>query len=154
MICVTLTWHEIYMGAAVGILRRIASLKRGETNKVQNKDFGWHTDIEGALAELAFAKAFNLHWNGSVNTFKVPDVGTIQIRHTQYPDGRLVVHDYDDDNTVHVLVTGTHPNYSIHGWLTGGQAKQQCFWDDPTGKFPAYFVPQAHLMPIDQIGFQ
>ncbi len=37
---IILTPYEIYMAASVGVARRLASLKRGETNKVNNKDFG------------------------------------------------------------------------------------------------------------------
>lgn len=137
------------MAATVGVMRRLASLNRGETNKINNKDFGWHTDIEGACAECAFAKGMGWFWDGSVNTFKRPDVGIIQVRHTQYPKGCLAFRVGDDEDDRFVLVTGTHPEYTIRGWLFGHEIMRDEWIYDDSGKQPkVWFAPQEHLRPI------
>lgn len=148
---VTLTQYEIYIASFVGSARRVASLKRGETNKVQNKDFGWHTDIEGAAAEMALAKALNIFWGGSVNTFKLPDVGGLQVRHTQHENGCLIVRKGDDLDAVFVLVTGSHPHYKISGWTFGRDAMKDCYVRDPNSNYPAWFVPQSDLVSMGEL---
>ncbi|MEO2054715.1 MAG: hypothetical protein ABGX83_05390 [Nitrospira sp.] len=148
---VTLSSYEIYMAACVGVARRLASFKRGETNKVQNKDFGWHSDIEGACAEMAFAKYLGVFWDGSVNTFKRPDVGNIQVRHTQHERGCLIIRGADIDSQVFVLITGHHPKFEICGWIVGRDAKREEYARDPHGKYPAWFVPAKELRPIAEI---
>jgi hypothetical protein len=145
---VRLTQYEIYMGSCVGSARMLASLKRGQTNKVQNKDFGWHSDIEGACAEIVVAKALNVYWGGSVNTFKLPDVAGVQVRHTQLDDGCLIVRSDDSDSEIFVLVTGSHPDYEIRGWCSGLDAKKKGTERNPGGNFPAWFVEQSQLEDI------
>jgi len=145
---VILTYHEVYMGACIGVARQLASLRRGETNKVQNVDFGWHSNIEASCAELALAKHLGVFWDGSINTFKEPDVGCLQVRHTQLTDGCLILRNRDDAETRYVLVVGTHPEYLIVGWAWGGVVMRDKFLRDPGGKYPAWFVPQVELQPI------
>jgi hypothetical protein len=148
---IELSFHEIYMAACIGVARRLASLKRNETNKVQNKDFGWHTDIEAACAELAVAKFLNIHWDGSINTFKKPDLSnSLQIRHTQLINGCLILRNQDCPHSKYVLVTGTHPQYKIAGYINGKDGMQDKFLRDPGGNYPAWFVPQDYLKPLNQ----
>lgn len=141
---IELTGYEIYIGACVGVARRLASLKRGETNKVNNLDFGWHSDIEGALAELVVAKLLGIYWNGSVNTFKAPDLAQIQVRHTQHANGSLIFRPGDATEDRFVLVTGTHPDYIVRGWLDGADCNLDEYWRDDVPK-AAWFVPQRAL---------
>jgi len=150
---VTLTEYEIYMGASVGTLRTLASLKRGETNKVQNRDFGWHSDIESACSEIAFAKYSGIYWGGSVNTFKAPDVGLAQVRHTQHKTGRLIIRHNDSPTDYYVLVIGTHPDYTVHGYILGSEGMKDEYLDNPikTEKGEAFFVPQRALLDIDDL---
>ena len=144
---VTLSFHEVYMAATIGVARMLASMKRGETNKVQNKDFGWHTDIESACAELAVAKHLGVFWDGSINTFKAPDIGrNIQVRHTQHKNGCLILRGADSPSEVYILVTGYHPKYEIRGYIKGEDGMRPEFLRDPNGKFPAWFVPQYNLI--------
>ena len=152
---VILSWYEIFMGAEVGLARMIASMKMSGTNKVNNKDFGWHSDIEGALAEVAVAKHLNIFWDGSVNTFKRPDVGSLQIRHTQHKNGCLIVRRGDSDDEIYVLVTGTHPEDELRGFMHGFEAKVDEFWRNVDGKVtsPAWFVPQSRLTKMELLGW-
>lgn len=150
---VKLEFYEIYMGATVGVARRLASLKRGKTNKVENKDFGWHTDIESACAEVAVAKHLNIFWDGSINTFSLPDVGEFQVKHTQHPKGRLIIRKDLDPDFHYILVTGTHPHYTLHGFLLGAEGMKDEYLENPnnTKDGEAFFVPRDALKAIDEI---
>lgn len=150
---VVLDYWEILMGQTVGCHRRMESINRGETNKVQNKDFGWHTDIESTLAEIAVAKYLNIYWGGHVNSFKAPDVGPYQVRHTQHKKGRLIIRDNDPPEEIYVLVTGTHPKYTIRGYMRGIDGMKPEYRDNPIKKpnAEAWCVPQSVLRPIEEL---
>lgn len=139
------------MGATIGVARRMASLRRGQTNKVQNRDFGWHSDIEAACAEIALAKVLGVYWGGGVNTFHDADAGLFQVRHTQLENGCLIVREADSDYERFVLVRGTHPTYEIPGWLLGADAKTERFARAPGGHMPAWFVPATELRPVSEL---
>jgi len=145
---VQLTKSEMYFAALVGVRRNIASFQVQSTNKVKNKDFGWHIDIEAACAEMAVAKHFNLYWDGSVNTFKLPDVGGFQVRHTQKLDGCLIVRPSDSDREMYLLIVGSSPVYFIVGWCYGHEAKQEQYVVGYNDMPPAWFVPQEYLHDI------
>jgi hypothetical protein len=146
---VKLSNFELYVAAMVGVRRNFT--KSGLTNKVNNKDFGWHCDIEGAAAEMAFAKCFNLYWNFSVNTFKtMPDVDKFEIRHTQRKDGKLIIRPSDireGNVTSYCLVVGTSPEYRVCGWINDVDAvKDERNWMKGFNNMPdAWFVPQDRL---------
>lgn len=143
---VKLNTDELSMATLVGIRRRIESLHAGrKNNHGYSGDDAWFIDIEGACAELALAKFLGLFWDGSVNTFKRPDVGSIQVRHTKYRDGCLIVRNPDADDEIHVLVRGEAPNYEIVGWISGKDARKRGKLRAPSGRPPAYFVDQENL---------
>lgn len=147
---VELQWYEIQMGAYVGIARHIRSFKLSQTNKVQNKDFGWHTDIEGACAEVATAKYLNIYWDGSVDTFKLPDVGNFQVKHTQHPGGSLIFRKELDPSYFYILVTGSRPLYTLRGFMLGEKCMKDEYLSNPnnTKNGEAFFFPQNKLWDI------
>lgn len=150
-VIIKLQRYEILMGANTGVMRMLASICSPQKNKVKNKDFGWHSDVEGACAEVAFAKYMRLYWDGSINTGKAPDVGGYQVRHSE-PDGNsLIVRSSDSDDQVFVLVTGKAPTFTIRGYLFGREAKHDQYIRDPGDKYPAWFVPQDKLKPIEEL---
>ena len=147
---VKLTWHEAAIGAEIGKLRRLTSIKNGRSQTAGAK-LGWTEDIEGACAELALAKYLGIYWNGSVDTFKSqPDVGELEVRHTSYPNGKLIVRPHDSDTATFVLIVGTCPEYRIVGTKVGLEAKRPEWLSDPTSanRPSAYFVPQSELKAL------
>ena len=139
------------MGATIGVMRRIASYTKLDDKKhTDRNDDSWDRDIEGACAEAAFAKHMNVFWNGSVNTFHDPDVGVVQIRHTQLPSGHLIVRQDDKDCEVFVLVIGTHPHYRIVGWMRAGDGKQDEWKRDEF----SWFIPQSSLHEISSLSIE
>lgn len=112
-------------------------------------------DTHGAMAELLVAKTLNRFWtNPFLNTANknLPNVGnTIEVRHTKYPSGCLLVHDEDVDNFWHVLVVGTISNPKVVGGILGKDAKKEIWWKEKVAGRPCYFVPQDKLIPVPEL---
>jgi hypothetical protein len=140
-------------GGTVGLRRRIKSMldNRHDNDRDKGAD-KWQIDIEGAMAELAAAKALGMYWPATVDTFKGPDIGDdIQVRWTKYNDGRLLYRNADSTDEYYVLVTGCAPGYEVRGWILGAHARRDEWADNPGGMGRAYFVPQSHLQPISDL---
>lgn len=146
---VTLSQFEVLQAAMIGIRRRLAVLGSTKTNKVNNAQFGWHTDIEAACAEMAVAKILGVYWAGSVNTWQGPDAGNFQVRHTAHDNGCLIYRKDDPDNDVYILVTGSAPLFCVRGWVRGADAQHPDYWH--RDGYPAWFVPQSALRPISEL---
>ena len=147
---IKLTDYEIRMVVNVGIERRIQSIDMGLKHKYgYDGDSSWDINIEGAAAEQALAKALDCYWDGSVGTFKKPDIGTnIQVRMTKLSNGSLIVRESDCIDDYYFLVIGKIPNYEIVGYILGQDARQDEFWQTPNGRSGAWFVPQSKLIKL------
>lgn len=142
------------MASSVGLRRAIDSILNGRRQAAGDVDPTgvlalWQQHIEGALGEMAFAKALGRYWSGSVNTFKNGgDVGDVQIRTRSRTDYDLIVRARDRDEDYFVLVVGCCPIYTIVGYMKGGDAKQERWGKNHGGHGAAYFVPQNELRPL------
>jgi hypothetical protein len=143
MICITLTVTEILAGANVGIARRIKSLFAEYDHYKHADKSDWAMDIDGALAEQAFAKYRGVYWNCSNGTFKAPDVEKYQTRSTSHRNGHLIVRPNDEGNEVFVLIITKAPKFYIRGWMTTAEAKQDKYWHDDS-----WWVPQTDVHDI------
>ena len=147
---IVLTGYEMFMAAMVGVRRQIEAIQDGRTPNAGYKGSGWEIHVEGAAAELAFARFRNLYWSGSVNTFRQGgDVGPVQVRCRSQSHFDLIVRDGDRDEDVFVLVTGAIPRFEIVGWIRGGDAKQPQWRQEHGGRPSAFFVPQSALQPFE-----
>ena len=150
---VKLTKFEAQTACTIGCERRLTNRYKevGAKDYVKEVQFdlgGFERDIQAAAAEMAFAKAREMYWDFSVNTFKKPDVGKIQIRHTTRNSGKLIVRPDDSDEEIFVLVSGEIPEFTIRGYMRGCEAKQDQFIDNPGGGKPCWMVPQDDLRPV------
>lgn len=145
---VTLSWFECFMAAQAGCMRRIEALKVGRTDRygaVHNGCY-WDVDVEGAAAEMAVSKHFNVYWEPVVRNPKTleADVGNkYQVRHTGLPNGCLLIH--PDDSGLFVLAVGLMPTFRIFGPVDAHLCKQDRWWREDTGR-PAYFFPQSEFV--------
>ena len=143
--------YEWAMAASVGMRRNMSAIADGRPDQHGFIGEGWGVHIEGACGEMAVAKALGVYWDGSVNTFKGPDVGSIQVRTRSEDYYGLLVRAKDADDDVFVLVTGRSPEFVIRGWLRGSEAKREEWLSSHGGRPPAYFVPQERLRPIGEL---
>jgi hypothetical protein len=146
---VTLEQFEWAMAVGVGIRRQMASISRPDNHGFHGD--GWGVHIEGACGEMAVAKAVNVYWDGSVNSFRRPDLPGIQVKTRSEDFYDLIVRPCDDDDAAFVLVSGKSPSFTIHGWIRGAEAKQEAFLQTHGGRPPAYFVPKDRLRPIGEL---
>lgn len=148
MIEIELTPSEIMSGALIGVMRQVQNLSKKRTPAYgagTKKD--WQLHIEGALGELAVAKAMNLYYAGT-GVLRADDVSGFQVRTRSKHDYELILHHEDQDDIKFVLVTGLNGKYVIRGYVMGYEGKVQEFWNDPAGGRPAFFVPQNKLHPF------
>lgn len=97
---VELTTPEFLNAINIGVIRQCSSLKKGLRDSHGAKsDNGWDMHIEGACGEAAVAKALNVFWSGTVDTFKRGgDVGNkIQVRTRSKSYYELIVRKDDRD---------------------------------------------------------
>lgn len=148
---IELTPAEILQGALAGAMRQAQNLRdnRRDGNGAPF-DQGWQFHIEGALGEMAVAKALGLFWGGK-GELRYADIGRLEVRTTPRADGRLILHKDDPDEAVFLLVTGCNGCYLIRGWLRAAEGKRENYWTDPAGGRPAYFVPAVDLHPLDEL---
>ncbi|HEX8201299.1 MAG TPA: hypothetical protein VF590_12495 [Isosphaeraceae bacterium] len=106
-------------------------------------------DINGAAAEIAFARAIGEAPSLSVNSFGAPDVAGYHVRSTDRPRGRLIVRPGDPASNLYVLVIGQSQRWRVIGTITGAEAMRPEFWYDRNGRPGCYMVPQESLRRLD-----
>lgn len=119
-----------------------------------NRDQAEHTiELEAAAigAEVAVADFLGLPWHDVGRPDSDGDGGMpgVQVRYTERPDGRLLVHDSDDDYHVFVLVTGGLLGFLLVGARRGLEAKQLGVWRELRAGRPCYVVERDDLLPVD-----
>jgi hypothetical protein len=151
---ITLTHGEIVAAGAVGVARQAASRNSRSAHGLdESATSGMGYAIEGACAELACAKALNLYWPATVNTFSGPDIGeTIQVRRRLNLPGKrdLYVRPNDDEKYAYFLVWGLCPNFEIVGYIWGKNAKIEKYYVDTKTRPPAWFIPPDDLHPVER----
>lgn len=152
---ITLTERDVAWATKIGQRRHAEALrmKLADKHGFRGQD-GEQIHIAGACGELACAKALNIAWDATVNTFKHGgDLGDLQVRTRSRPEYDLIVRPDDYDEDIFILVLGTNP-YHVVGWISGEDAKQPQ-WRQAYGNRPAaYFVPQSELRPLGELTWQ
>jgi hypothetical protein len=141
---VTLDKAEMLWGKKVGI-------ERDEEAKKQGRKPAYGCSEAFARAELAFAKFWGVTWDASVNTYKLPDVGDIQVRCRSRHGYDLIVRPLDIPETPTALVTGQGPAFYVRGWILAGDADEPEWRDEHGNRDYAYFVPATALRPMDEL---
>ncbi|MGA0128435.1 MAG: hypothetical protein ACO3I1_04000 [Burkholderiales bacterium] len=139
---VTLTPNEIHLAATHAIMRRFEKHQGKRSDRIQKERSTWDNEIEGACAELAFAKHLNAYWSG-VSDLKAKDGAGMEVRWTKHETGGLIIYPHDDDKSVFVLAKGFAPEFKFVGWLRGADGKK-------LGRLTnfGYLVPAEKLHPI------
>jgi hypothetical protein len=146
------TWPEMVLAAQVGIMRTIHNIFKG-THKplhAQNGD-RWGYDIEGAGAEMAVAKRYNLYWLAVSSRPRDldGDVGKIQVRSTPRKDGGLILRPTVNHDAPYILARGIFPKWELAGWCFGHEGfRDEYIRGDEPG--PSYWlVPALDLRDMD-----
>lgn len=105
--------------------------------------------MNAIAAEMVVGEALGLNYGDLSDTRNktAADVGSnIEVKHTAWQDGHLIVAPRDRSSDIAVLVVGTCPEYRIAGWIPVAVAKQNRF---KSSKDSSYWVGQTNLRPID-----
>jgi len=147
---VSLTFEEMELGASAGVRRRIRKIEGGRTDLISTPD-GFQKDIDGALAELAFAKRFGLHWSG-LGVRGAADVGeNFEVRASMSITASMIVRHHNPDDSRFVLAIGGSRDFEFVGWLYGRECKRAEWLRRPNEENAAFFVPQDALRPIGEL---
>lgn len=147
---VTLTAEEMLEACMVGCRRRIESLLAKRVDDQHAKGDPWGLDIEGAAGERVLAKFMGIPYEGTLNTFKAPDVAGFQVRQTVHKTGHLIIRPKDPDDHVYILIVGEFPIYRPVGYYRGADAKFKGT-HSPWWKGDRWEVPQP-LLPLSDLG--
>ena len=141
---VTLSVEAMVQALMVGGRRTIAAARKALRSPSQARRT-WDIDIEGAMAEMAVAKATGMYFEPELDKFGDADVGQLHVRHTVLPDGCLIIRPEDPEGR-YCLVTGQLGRYRIVGCIDSLDARQDIWMRAPQGRPAAWFVPQSALM--------
>lgn len=151
---IELTEHEMRFAAQVGAERYLRS-SLSDAKPAAGATRSWDIDINGAMAEMAAAKALGLYWGATVNNFDGPDIGAkTQVRWTPRHNGRLILRQDDNPEHYFILVTGEPPHLTVQGWIIARDGMRGEFVTDAgvDDRPEAWFVPQWALRPLPSLG--
>ena len=113
---------EYEMAVNVGMRRLVSSTYKGDKDVAgynSDSEDAYKDAVEAAPAELAVAKYYGIYWDGSYNTYGIPDLldGTIDVKRCRN-SLHLIVRPKDEKKSdcALVAVTGSKGSYIIHGW--------------------------------------
>lgn len=144
---------EVYQGGRLRSVRNREAGRREYFTWVEGED---HEHMNGcaAVAELIVAFALGREWVSQGDEPDDPNEGDVEghvsVRWTERPTGSLVLRRSDPDHLSAVLVTGPLYEMAVVGWLPVAEGKRPEFWREDV-PYPAWFVPQAALRPIEQL---
>lgn len=148
-VTIKLSSSELMSAAVTGALRRITSLQNKLNAGIYHASGNeWSTDIDGAAAEMVLAKHLGVYWSAHVNSMKEADVLNWQVRSTHHKDGCLIIRGHDDPEQSYVLVTSAAPSYTIVGWMSAKEARQDKYFRKSNTGLDAWWVPQQDLHPV------
>ncbi len=146
-----LPFLEELRAAEVGYRRqRIAVESQREPRHRGGSLWGGH--IESACAELLVSRWLALPWTGETvwerpPDVRLPDVGELVEVRWVAPSREPVLNfdaEKDKDERFYVLVSGFSPEFEIHGYVKGEDARQEA-WKHRYPERTVYRVPAAAL---------
>lgn len=121
---VRLEKFELDMASDVSRRRQESSKKKGDKDVAgyNSKTLAADKDaLESGRSEIAVCKRFGIYFDGSVDTYGIPDAlfGTLDIKRCRNEnEPKLIVRPWDEQkpDCAMVSVTGENGVYKIHGW--------------------------------------
>ncbi len=155
---ITLNETDLALAAEVAQQRNLSQRQAGRQDGLVKGD-SLERDIQGAEAELAVSRALQLPWEGKFLPINVwdkwkhlgNDVGRLEVRSTNLPTGRLILHHGDKDKVPYLLVISSErPIFNIVGWMFGEDGKQKKYWCKHVPR-PCFLIPQNHLRNMEEL---
>jgi hypothetical protein len=109
----------------------------------------------GAAGEMAVASYLglkdHLYQEAEAKRGSCDLPGNIDVKTRSKAGYDLIVQKDESPEKKFVLVTIENKKTLIHGWICAKDAMKECFWADPAGGRPAYFVPKTALRPMNTL---
>lgn len=153
----TFTAHERQAAMEEGQRRQLvneAKGLRGRNKGAWRGSKALEIHLLGAAGEVAVASYLGLkeHLFKEIEAKRgSDDLPGIDVKTRSKHKYDLIVQKNEDPRKKFVLVTIEKQQTLIHGWCHGADAMIPEFWSDPAGGRPAYFVPQQHLKPMEDL---
>ena len=156
MIPVILTHQEELVAAVMGLKRTATSHAASPLTYSARKNVFEDIEInsEAAAAEMAVARLLGFtDFIPTCGTFKEQaDVGKgIEVKHTRWKDGHMIVTSRDRDDDIAVLVTGLAPHLYIAGWIPIKDARSKRYIRDKGTKNESFWITIGELFPFDDL---
>jgi hypothetical protein len=153
---IKLSLGEMLNAANIGTIRQYESDKKGSKFSegfTEDEKTALTIHIEGAMGEACVAKALNLYFEGTVNTYGQADIGDdIGVRTVTKENYGLLIYEKDNPEHFYYLVKGTAPNFRVCGWLRGADAKQDKYLAPYVSKARSIWrVPERDLNPMSMM---
>lgn len=144
---VTLNAREAMHAATVGVARHLRCRRDGIPNADGSpyREADWGANIEGAGAELAFAKWCGVYWNPPTELDDGVDVAGCQVKSTHFAGGSLIIPARQRVDVPCVLLTGQLPTFTVRGWYWPEHATEAHL------RKGAYWIGQAELYPLGDL---
>lgn len=142
----------VMQAANIGVLRQVSNIQERRKERYGAKpEYDWQNHVQGCLGEFIVARTLGLFWDGKLGDLSTGDVGKLEVRTTAKDKGDLVLHDYDRDNSIFILVTGCNDRFNIRGWILGSIGKTVGVWESRNNRPPAFWVKQKQLRSFEEI---
>lgn len=151
----TLTPDDAKRARVVALARMGAALAVGRTPAYGAGRAALALHIDGARAELAFARMIGADltdWADFVNLDLASITGDVagwEVRSTRYRAGRLIIHPRDNPARRFALVVTNGVTYRAAGWILAADARRAEWWQTLNpAQSAAWCVPQDALLPF------
>ena len=148
-------WYEVSVAIHIVNLRHVESLRKGLRDAHGYKGRDMQDNLWGVLGEIGFAKAMNVYYPMTVNTFKQADVGrNWQVRTVGSNKNRsLLIRPVDPTPHKYMLVEVYKDKYAftyhakLLGWIEGIDGKDDKYLTDcgHPDRPKVYRIPQKDL---------
>jgi hypothetical protein len=150
---VTLDPAEAMRAATIGVARHLRCRRDGIGNAdgrpYELKD--WGANVEGAGAEMAFAKWAGAYYSPPQHIDDGIDVAGCQVKQSAFAGSHLILPVKARLDVPVVLVTGMMPEYVIRGWMQPDQVDEKWLRPGSNGRAEAYWVPAGALYLLDDL---
>lgn len=151
LIPVKITRDDEFQAASVAFRRAFENPEKVDRSfQKLNLHDGIARDAESIGGEIAVAKYFGIKdFEPTCGTFKMhADVAyNIEVKHTKYESGCLILTERDRADDIAVLVVGRSPNYYIAGWGHIGTLRRPSRQRSDM----AYWITMDDLHPIENL---
>lgn len=149
---VSLTQAECLEAATEGCKRYIGNrFDEVADRRVAVDRDAWGIDIRSAMAEMAYCKAYDLEWQRGGGRQKNRLVHGVRLKHTELPNGCLLIKDGESVKYRFVLITGSMPTFIVRGWIEGEDGLRFGRLRNPTGRGRAWYIEQRYLWPMSEL---